>query len=211
MAKLRDERFVFPSGLTSDTVTCLDIIMTKQLSNGACHSILFKLIMAILRHESSEALRRRYWHLTKKYCLYIAICWKWKKHFHLFCYFCIQPICFASELFPVLSAHAWFRCSDYNSAVLVGRWARRWRFGSRKGFRTSYPKFAFLVLQFIWTRAHILQIDKDQAELAHANFGILRKEDQPILNLVGNFEILLLPFCTFLFFFFFYIFCYLFS
>lgn len=60
MAKLRDERFAFPGGLNSDTVTCLDIIMAKRLSNGACHSILFKLIMAILRHESSEALRRRY-------------------------------------------------------------------------------------------------------------------------------------------------------
>ena len=59
MAKLRDERFVFSSDSTSDTVTCLDIIMSKQLSNGACRSILFKLIMAILRHESSEALRRR--------------------------------------------------------------------------------------------------------------------------------------------------------
>lgn len=59
MAKLRDERFVFSSGSTSDTITCLDIIMSKQLSNGACRSILFKLMMAILRHESSEALRRR--------------------------------------------------------------------------------------------------------------------------------------------------------
>lgn len=60
MAKLRDERFLCPSGLNNDTVTCLDIMMTKQLSNGACHSILFKLILAILRNESSEALRRRY-------------------------------------------------------------------------------------------------------------------------------------------------------
>lgn len=67
MAKLRDERFAFPRGLTSDTVACLDIIMTKQLSNGACQSILFKLILAILRPESSESLRRRYWHYTKKY------------------------------------------------------------------------------------------------------------------------------------------------
>lgn len=59
MAKLRDERFVLSSDSASDTVTCLDIIMSKQLSNGACRSILFKLIMAILRKESSEALRRR--------------------------------------------------------------------------------------------------------------------------------------------------------
>lgn len=61
MAKLRDVRFLCPGGLQSETVTYLDIIMTKQLSNGSCHSILFKLIMAILRQESSEALRRRYW------------------------------------------------------------------------------------------------------------------------------------------------------
>ena len=60
MAKLRDERFLSPGGLNSDGVTCLDIIMVKHLSNGACQSILFKLVMAILRNESSEALRRRY-------------------------------------------------------------------------------------------------------------------------------------------------------
>lgn len=60
MAKLRDERFLFPGGLSSDSLACLDIIMAKQLPNGACHSILFKLTLAILRQESSEALRRRY-------------------------------------------------------------------------------------------------------------------------------------------------------
>lgn len=60
MAKLRDERFSCPGGVTSDNVMFLDVIMVKHLSNGACHSLLFKLIMAILRHESSEALRRRY-------------------------------------------------------------------------------------------------------------------------------------------------------
>lgn len=60
MAKLRDERFMFPGSLSSDNITCLDLIVVKQLSNGACLTILFKLIMAILRNESSEALRRRY-------------------------------------------------------------------------------------------------------------------------------------------------------
>jgi nuclear pore complex protein Nup205 len=60
MAKLRDERFMFPGSLSSDSITCLDLIVVKQLSNGACLTILFKLIMAILRNESSEALRRRY-------------------------------------------------------------------------------------------------------------------------------------------------------
>ncbi|KAK4343497.1 hypothetical protein RND71_036591 [Anisodus tanguticus] len=70
MAKLRDEGFLSPSGLNSDTVTCLDIMMTKQLSNGACHSILFKLILAILRNESSEALRRRQYALLLSYIQY---------------------------------------------------------------------------------------------------------------------------------------------
>ncbi|KAL5988464.1 hypothetical protein ACLOJK_036229 [Asimina triloba] len=64
MAKLRDERFFCPGGVNSDNVTCLDIMLTKQLSNGACNSILFKLIMAILRHDSAEMLRRRYF----QYC-----------------------------------------------------------------------------------------------------------------------------------------------
>ncbi|KAF6145744.1 hypothetical protein GIB67_016193 [Kingdonia uniflora] len=56
--KLRDEWLLSPGGLNGDSVTCLDVIMVKQLSNSACHSILFKLVMTILRHESSEALRR---------------------------------------------------------------------------------------------------------------------------------------------------------
>jgi nuclear pore complex protein Nup205 len=59
MAKLRDERFVCPTGADSDAVTFLDIISAKQLSNAACNSLLFKLIMAITRNESSETLRRR--------------------------------------------------------------------------------------------------------------------------------------------------------
>ncbi|XP_011093564.1 nuclear pore complex protein NUP205 isoform X1 [Sesamum indicum] len=128
MAKLRDERFVFPSGLTSDTVTCLDIIMTKQLSTGACHSILFKLIMAILRHESSEALRRRQYALLLSYFQYCR---------HML-------------------------DSDVPTAIL----------------------------QFLSVDEQddgdfdLEKIDKDQAELGHANFAILRKEDQAILNLV---------------------------
>lgn len=59
MAKLRDERFICPAGADSDAVTCLDIISSKQLPNAACNSLLFKLMMAILRNESSETLRRR--------------------------------------------------------------------------------------------------------------------------------------------------------
>ncbi|XP_022752181.1 nuclear pore complex protein NUP205-like [Durio zibethinus] len=70
MAKLRDDRFLCPVGFNSDNITCLDIIMVKQLSNGACHSMLFKLIMAILRNQSSEALRRRQYALLLSYFQY---------------------------------------------------------------------------------------------------------------------------------------------
>ncbi|XP_042499811.1 nuclear pore complex protein NUP205 [Macadamia integrifolia] len=70
MAKLRDERFLCPAGVNSDNVTCLDIILVKQLPNGACQSILLKLIMAILRHESSEVLRRRQYALLLSYFQY---------------------------------------------------------------------------------------------------------------------------------------------
>ncbi|KAL6555058.1 hypothetical protein OROGR_006316 [Orobanche gracilis] len=128
MAKLRDERFVFPSGLTSDMVTCLDIIMTKQLPNGACHSILFKLVMAILRHESSEALRRRQYALLLSYFQYCR---------HML-------------------------DSDVQMAFL-------------QFLSVDEQDNGDLDLE---------KIDKDQAELAHANFEILRKEHRPVLNLV---------------------------
>lgn len=70
MAKLRDDRYLYPAGLNSDSVTCLDAIMFKQLSNGACLSILFKLTLALLRHDSSEALRRRQYALLLSYFQY---------------------------------------------------------------------------------------------------------------------------------------------
>ncbi|GAB2300342.1 hypothetical protein Dimus_034380 [Dionaea muscipula] len=70
MAKLRDERFFTPGGLASDPITSLDIILLKPLSIGACLSILFKLIMAILRNESSEALRMRQYALLLGYFQY---------------------------------------------------------------------------------------------------------------------------------------------
>ncbi|XP_071686120.1 nuclear pore complex protein NUP205 isoform X2 [Rutidosis leptorrhynchoides] len=70
MAKLRDERFISPSVLHSDTVTCLDVLMTKRLSNGACHSILYKIMMAMLRNDTSEALRRRQYTLLLSYFQY---------------------------------------------------------------------------------------------------------------------------------------------
>lgn len=127
MAKLRDERFLFPSSV-SDSVTCLEVITAKQLSNGACHSILFKLIMAILRHDSSEALRRRQYALLLGYFQY---------------------------------------CQHLLS-----------------------PEVPTSVLQFLLLDEQdshdldIQKIDKEQSELARANFSILRKEAQAILNLV---------------------------
>ncbi|XLR42136.1 hypothetical protein HN51_020331 [Arachis hypogaea] len=128
MAKLRDERFLFPGSLSSDNITCLDLIVGKQLSNGACLTILFKLIMAILRNESSEALRRRQYALLLSYFQY--------------CQNVVDP--------------------DVPTTVLQ-----------------------FLLLneqdnEYI----DLPKIDREQAELAHANFSTLRKEAQSILDLV---------------------------
>lgn len=128
MAKLRDERFLCPGSLNADTVTCLDLIMAKQLSNGACNSILFKLIMAILKNESSEALRRRQYALLLSYFQY--------------CRHMLDP--------------------DVPMSVLQ-----------------------FLLLDEQNTEDLDLQkIDKEQAELARANFSILKKDAQAILDLV---------------------------
>ncbi|KAK2645958.1 hypothetical protein Ddye_021153 [Dipteronia dyeriana] len=128
MAKLRDERFLCPAGLNSDSVTFLDVIVGKQLSNGACHTLLFKLIMAILRHESSEALRRRQYALLLSYFQY--------------CQHMLAP--------------------DVPATVLQ-----------------------FLLLdEQDGEDLDLQKIDKEHAELAHANFSILRKEAQGILDLV---------------------------
>ncbi|PSS20924.1 Nuclear pore complex protein [Actinidia chinensis var. chinensis] len=128
MAKLRDERFLSPGSLNSDTVTCIDIIMAKQLSNGACNSVLLKLMMAILRNESSEALRRRQYALLLSYFQY--------------CKHMLDP--------------------DVPMSVLQ-----------------------FLLLNEQNTEDLDLQkIDKEQAELARANFSILKKDAQAILDLV---------------------------
>ncbi|CAN4094283.1 unnamed protein product [Withania somnifera] len=128
MAKLRDERFLCPSGLNSDTVTCLDIMMTKQLSNGACHSILFKLILAILRNESSEALRRRQYALLLSYIQY--------------CQHMLDP--------------------DLPTTVM-------------QLLTMDEQENDDLDLE---------KIVKDQTEMAHANFSIIRKEAQSLLDLI---------------------------
>ncbi|KAL5838519.1 hypothetical protein ACOSQ3_015688 [Xanthoceras sorbifolium] len=128
MAKLRDERFLCPAGLNSDSVTFLDVIVGKQLSNGACHSLLFKLIMGILRHESSEALRRRQYALLLSYFQY--------------CQHMLAP--------------------DVPATVLQ-----------------------FLLLdEQDGEDLDLQKINKEHAELADANFSILRKEAQGILDLV---------------------------
>lgn len=128
MAKLRDERFMCPGGLNSDSVTCLDMILLKQLSNGACQSILFKLIMAILRNETSEALRRRQYALLLSYFQYCE---------------------------HMLDA-------DVPTTVL-----QNLLLDEREGEDLDLQK-----------------LDKEKAELARANFYILRKEAQSVLDLV---------------------------
>ncbi|XP_020537054.1 nuclear pore complex protein NUP205 isoform X2 [Jatropha curcas] len=128
MAKLRDERFLCPAGLNPDSITCLDIIMVKQLSNGACHSILFKLLMAILRNESSETLRRRQYALLLSYFQY--------------CQHTLDP--------------------DVPTTVM---------------------QFLLLTEQDS-EDLDLHKINREQAELARANFSILRKEAQTFLDLV---------------------------
>ncbi|KAJ1403556.1 hypothetical protein SESBI_27264, partial [Sesbania bispinosa] len=128
MAKLRDERFMFPGSLCSDNITCLDLIVVKQLSNGACLTILFKLIMAVLRNESSEALRRRQYALLLSYFQY--------------CLNVVDP--------------------DVPTSVL-----QFLLLNEQENEYIDLPK-----------------IDKEQAELARANFSTLRKEAQSILDLI---------------------------
>ncbi|KAI3802991.1 hypothetical protein L1987_31138 [Smallanthus sonchifolius] len=128
MAKLRDERFHSTSVLNSDTVTCLDVIMTKRMANGACHSILYKIIMAILRHDTSEALRRRQYTLLLSYFQY--------------CQHVLDP--------------------DVPTTVLQSLFVDEQENGD----------------------LDLEKIDHDQAELAHANLSIIRKEAQSILDLV---------------------------
>ncbi|XP_076958818.1 nuclear pore complex protein NUP205-like [Bidens hawaiensis] len=128
MAKLRDERFINSSALSSDTVTCLDVIMTKRLSNGACHSILYKIMMAILRHDTSEALRRRQYTLLLSYFQY--------------CQHVLDP--------------------DVPTSIL-------------QSLLVDEQENGDLDLE---------KIDQDQAELAHANLSIIRKEAQSVLDLV---------------------------
>lgn len=128
IAKLRDERFLYPSGLNSDSVTCLDIFTVKQLPNGACHAILLKLVMAILRHESSEALRRRQYALLLSYFQYCR---------HML------------DL-------------DVPTAVLQ----------------------SLLLDEQEGEDLDLEKINKEQAELAWANFSIIKKEAKAILDLV---------------------------
>lgn len=61
MAKLQEQSIISPGeGDSTDDVTYVDVLSSVRLSNSACHTILSKLIASILRHESSESLRRRY-------------------------------------------------------------------------------------------------------------------------------------------------------
>ncbi|KMZ59250.1 hypothetical protein ZOSMA_6G01850 [Zostera marina] len=129
MAKLRDERFLCLGSVDSDNITCLNLIMVKQLPNGACHSILLKIVMTILRNDSSELLRRRHYSL-------------------LLCYF------------------------QYCSSILN-------------------PNVPESILQFLLCDEEdgdngndLQRINREQADLTHANFSILKKEVQAILTVV---------------------------
>ncbi|CAE6088933.1 unnamed protein product [Arabidopsis arenosa] len=128
IAKLRDDRFSFQGVLSSDTVTCLDVMMVKHLSTGACYSVLFKLVMAILRHESSESFRRRQYALLLSY----------------------------------------FQYCQHMIALDVP---------------TSVVQFLLLNEQD-GEDLDIQKIDKEQADLARANFFVIKKEAQGILDLV---------------------------
>ncbi|CAA6666415.1 unnamed protein product [Spirodela intermedia] len=128
MAKLRDERFVCPGGVDPDNVTCLDVISVKQLPSGACQSILHKLLMAILRNESSEILRRRQYALLLSYFQY--------------CRSILDP--------------------DFSGSIL--------------GF--------LLREEHDGEDSDLQKVDREQAELLRANFSILKKEAQGILDLL---------------------------
>ncbi|XP_020571506.1 nuclear pore complex protein NUP205-like [Phalaenopsis equestris] len=130
MAKLRDERFLCPGDSDSDGVTCLDIVSVKQLPNGACHSILFKLMMAILRNESSEALRRRQYALLLIYFQY--------------CRSILDPEIPASVL-------------DFLLREEQGE-----------------------------DELNLQKIDKEQTDLARANFAILKDEAQAVIDVGWN-------------------------
>ncbi|KAG7554384.1 hypothetical protein ISN44_As11g006330 [Arabidopsis suecica] len=120
IAKLRDDRFSFQGALSSDTVTCLDVMMVKHLSTGACNSGLFKLVMAILRHD--------------QYALLLS----------------------------------YFQYCQHMIALDVP---------------TSVVQFLLLNEQD-GEDLDIQKIDKEQADLARANFFVIKKEAQGILDLV---------------------------
>lgn len=65
-----------------------------------------------------------------------------------------------------------------------------------KRFIVHSLKVVVFVVFFFWVIEVALnffqQYDKEQAELARSNFAILRKEAQPILDLVGSWQSLLL-------------------
>jgi len=71
MAKLQEWSIASPGkGESTDDVTYLDLLSTVRMSNSACHTILSKLVASILRHESSESLRRRQYATLLSYLHY---------------------------------------------------------------------------------------------------------------------------------------------
>ncbi|KAK1312026.1 hypothetical protein QJS10_CPA07g00690 [Acorus calamus] len=129
MAKLQDERFLCPGGINSDNVTYLDVILGRQLPNGACHSILLKLLMAIQRNASSEFLRRRQYALLLSYFQY--------------CRSMLDP-----------------------------------------GVPASILNFLLHEEQDGGDDLDLQKVDREHAELAQANFSMISKEAQSVLDLL---------------------------
>lgn len=83
MAKLQEQSIVSPGeGDSTDDVTYLDVLSTVRLSNSACHTILSKLLASILRHESSESLRRRYRYHPSEVILVLSVLKQFAEELH---------------------------------------------------------------------------------------------------------------------------------
>lgn len=78
VAKLQEQSLAVPHNSdVSDDVTWIDLLTRARLPTSACHSILSGLVRALLRHETSEALRRRLYATLVSYLNYSRGAAKW--------------------------------------------------------------------------------------------------------------------------------------
>ena len=132
MAKLQEQSIVSPGeGDSTDDVTYLDVLSTVRLSNSACHTILSKLLASILRHESSESLRRRQYAILLSY-------------FH----YCQGMV---NRDLPL---------SIMRALLVEGRDGEE--------------------------DMEIEKLDRDQAELAHVNFSLLKRDATALVDVVAR-------------------------